>query len=186
MCWPGYHYTAWRRGWRSSRNYSFLYSCRVSRSCRTYFVVTRSRHPLSMRFLPFLVSPVIAGTFPFARKLARIFSLESKGILSKFYLQFAIYSRALGQLPCKTKAVFKQVLGLCRGVRNHGLYCFVYSWVGLAEIRVSYTGWIRHVHGSTVVERLNSEHWIIIDYILKHYYTLRPEFTQQVQFNYLL
>ena len=68
-------------------------------------MVTRSRHLLSRRFLPFLVSPVIAGTFPFARKLARTSSLEYKGIFSKFYLQSAIYSRALGQLPCETKAV---------------------------------------------------------------------------------
>ena len=55
-------------------------------------------------FLSSLVSPVLARTFHFARKLA---SLVYKGIFSKFYLQPAIYSKALGQLPCETKAVLE-------------------------------------------------------------------------------
>ena len=39
---------------------------RVSRSYRTYSLVTRSRHPPSRRFLSSLVSFVIPRTFPFA------------------------------------------------------------------------------------------------------------------------
>ena len=45
-------------------------------------MVTR-RHPLSRRFPSSLVSPVVAGTFPFARKIARTSSLKTK----KTYLQ---------------------------------------------------------------------------------------------------
>ena len=51
---------------------------------RTYSMVTR-RHPLSTRFPYFpssLVSPVVARTFPFARKIARTSSLEIKRIFS--------------------------------------------------------------------------------------------------------
>ena len=62
--------------------------------------------PFPGGFFSCLVSPVIARTFPFARTLARTFSLKYKGIFSKFYLQSELYFRALGQLPCKIKAVF--------------------------------------------------------------------------------
>ena len=82
---PGYRSTARRRGW-SLGNYSFLCSCRVYRSYITYSMVTRSRHPLSTRFLSSLVSPVVARTLPFARKIARTSSLEMKRIFPKFYL----------------------------------------------------------------------------------------------------
>ena len=37
-----------------------------------------------------LVSPVVTGTFPFARKFARTSSLEIKRLISKFHLQSAI------------------------------------------------------------------------------------------------
>ena len=39
-----------------------------------------------------LVSPVVAGTFPFDRKITRTSSLETKKRISKFHLQFAVYS----------------------------------------------------------------------------------------------
>ena len=60
-------------------------------------MVTRSRHLLSRRVLPSLVSPVIAGTFSFAWKLTRISSLEFKEIFSKFYLQFGSKIFFVGQ-----------------------------------------------------------------------------------------
>ena len=71
-------------------NIFFLCYCRVSRSYRTYSMVTRGRHLLSRRFLSSQVSSVIARTFPFARKLAMTSHLKFKGIFSKFYLQSAI------------------------------------------------------------------------------------------------
>ena len=83
-------------------------------------MVTR-RHPLSRRFPSSLVSPVVAGTFPLARRIARTFSLKTKKRISKFYLQFAVYSRTLGQLPCKAKASVEKVLELRRGVGSHGV-----------------------------------------------------------------
>ena len=50
---------------------------RVSRSYRTYSMVTGSRHPLSRRFPSSLVFPVVTGTFPFARKIERTSSLNT-------------------------------------------------------------------------------------------------------------
>ena len=49
-------------------------------------MVTRSMHPLSRRFLSSVISPVIARTFPFARKLTRTSSLEFKGIFTSVTL----------------------------------------------------------------------------------------------------
>ena len=67
-------------------------------------MVTRSMFPLLRRFPSSLVSPVGAGTSPFARKIARTSSLKTKKLCSKFYLQFAVYNGTLGQLPYEAKA----------------------------------------------------------------------------------
>ena len=53
-------------------------SCRVSRTNRTYSMVTRSRHPPSIRIPSSLVSPVDAGTFPFDNKIAKNYSFKTK------------------------------------------------------------------------------------------------------------
>ena len=54
-----------------------LCSCRVSRNNRTYSMITRSRHPLSRRFSFSQVSLVVMGTFPFAKKITRTYSLKT-------------------------------------------------------------------------------------------------------------
>ena len=60
---------------KAEEKYSILGSCKDSSGNRTFSMVTRSRHPLSRR-VPSLVSPVVAGTFPFARKFVITSSLE--------------------------------------------------------------------------------------------------------------
>ena len=46
---------------------------------------------------------------------------KNKKRISKFHLQPAVYSRTLGQLPCEAKACMENVLGLRKGVGNHGV-----------------------------------------------------------------
>ena len=81
---PGNSSTALRRRW-SWGIYFILCSWRESRGNRTYSMLTRSRHPLCRRVHSSLISPVVAGTFPFART-SRV---EIKKIISKFHLQSA-------------------------------------------------------------------------------------------------
>ena len=68
----------------------FCAPCKVSRSNRTYSMVPRTGHLLSRRFPSSLVSPVVTGTFPFARKFASTSSLEIKRFISKFHLPSAM------------------------------------------------------------------------------------------------
>ena len=55
-----------------------------SRNNRTYSMVTRSGDPLSRRFSYSLVSPVVAGTFPFLGKLPGLLVSKLKNLSPSF------------------------------------------------------------------------------------------------------